>query len=213
MGMLTAKAQDAPTKASPELLRFQADQWLLSNRLATAKKELIQTVNTVGNSRLKAATAERLVAQKETEVRNLQERLDATEKSIAALQGRPGPAQPRPVGAPVAVTIEPPRPTVLGMNPSDFFGGAATVLLLFPLVLALSQRILRGGKRRDVGIEANPQITRLEQAVEAIAIEVERIGEAQRFAAKLASEKPREPVIERLLDSPRPPRRVVTPLP
>ena len=119
-----------------------------AKRLAMAKEELIQTVKTVGNSKLKPGTAERLVAQKESEVSNLQSRLD----------------------------VVPPRPTVMG-------------------------------------IDANPQITRLEQAVEAIAIEVERIGEAQRFAAKLAIEKPREPVIERLFDSPRPPRRVVTPLP
>lgn len=36
------------------------------------------------------------------------------------------------------------------------------------------------------------RLERIEQAVESIAIEVERISEAQRFTARLAAERPRE---------------------
>ena len=50
-------------------------------------------------------------------------------------------------------------------------------------------------------------------AVEAIAIEVERIGEAQRFSARLMAEQPKEPVIELRREPVKPSRRVVTPLP
>ena len=210
MRTLIEQEQVPPRTVSPEL-RLQSQQFDLSQRLASAKDELIQTVKTVGNSKLKPETAERLVAQKESEVSNLQSRLDATEKALADLQGRPG--TPRPIGVPVAVAGVPARPTVMGMSPNDFFGGAATVLLMFPIVVAIARRIWRGGKRRDASLETNPQITRLEQAVEAIAIEVERIGEAQRFAAKLAIETPRGAAIERLRETPKPARRVVTPLP
>lgn len=42
---------------------------------------------------------------------------------------------------------------------------------------------------RDV---AEAQLTRLEQAIEAIAIEVERIGENQRFLTKLLASEPPE---------------------
>ena len=212
MRTLIDQEQGPVRTVSPEL-RLQSQQTDLSGRLSMAKEELLQTIRTVGNSRLRPATAERLVAQKESEVNDLQSRLNATEKALADLRGQPGPATPRPVVAPVAVAVVPPRPTVMGMSPNDFYGGAATVLLMFPIVLAIARRIWRGGKRRDASLEAHPQITRLEQAVEAIAIEVERIGEAQRFAAKLAIEKPREPAIERLRESPKPARRVVTPLP
>jgi hypothetical protein len=38
----------------------------------------------------------------------------------------------------------------------------------------------------------------MEQAIESIAIEVERIGEAQRFTTKLLSERQPEPVANRI---------------
>jgi hypothetical protein len=49
--------------------------------------------------------------------------------------------------------------------------------------------------RRKPAAKATPQalednrLARLEQAVESVAIEVERIGESQRFQAKLMAEK------------------------
>lgn len=39
---------------------------------------------------------------------------------------------------------------------------------------------------------ANDRLARIEQAVEAMAIEVERVAENQRFVTKLLSEKPRD---------------------
>ena len=212
MRTVVDQAQGMSTRVSPELERLENQRVDILDRLPAAREELIRTIATVNHSGLKHATAERLVERKESEVSDLQARLDATEGSIALLQGRPTPAVPQAHRMPIETMTAPP-PTVMGMRPNDFFGGAATVLLLFPLVLALAQRILRGGKRREVSIDANPQITRLEQAVEAIAIEVERIGEAQRFSAKLAAGSPREPVIERVRETPKSARRVVTPLP
>jgi len=213
MRTLTVQAQGTSTTVSPELARLQAQQLELFGRLNMAKEELIQTVATVGRGGLDASTSERLVRRKESAVDDLQARLNATEKAIGDMQGRPGPALPRPVGAPVGITVVPPPSTVLGVKAGDFYGGAATVLLLFPIVLALARRIWRGGKRHDINLEGNPQISRLELAVESIALEVERIGEAQRFTARLAAERPREPAIERPKDAPKSVRRVITPLP
>ena len=52
-----------------------------------------------------------------------------------------------------------------------------------------------------------------EQAVEAIAIEVERIGEAQRFVAKLLAERPVRALAEQVSHAPRSRRPVITPVP
>jgi hypothetical protein len=49
-------------------------------------------------------------------------------------------------------------------------------------------------------LENSPRLQRIEQAIESIALEVERIGEAQRFTTKLLAE--RESVAGRLPSGP-----------
>ena len=64
-------------------------------------------------------------------------------------------------------------------------------LLLAPLVLVLARNLwIRGSRKaRPVEMESSAGLQRIEQAIEAIAVEVERIGEAQRFSTKLLSER------------------------
>jgi hypothetical protein len=72
-------------------------------------------------------------------------------------------------------------------------------VLMIPLVLAFARRIWRGGRRgAPVDLESSPRLQRMEQAIESIAIEVERIGEAQRFTTKLLAERQPEPVANHL---------------
>ncbi|MEO8334806.1 MAG: hypothetical protein ABI664_07530 [bacterium] len=76
-------------------------------------------------------------------------------------------------------------------------------LLMIPIAFALARRIwVRSGARPQqppvIDLESSPRMQRLEEAIESIAIEVERIGEAQRFATKLLTERP-EPVVNRAL--------------
>jgi hypothetical protein len=84
---------------------------------------------------------------------------------------------------------------------SDGFQIAA-FLLVFPFALALARRVwVRGGPRPTVvDIENSPRLQRIEQAIESIALEVERIGEAQRFTTKVLAE--REPVAGRIAAPP-----------
>ena len=79
--------------------------------------------------------------------------------------------------------------------------GIGAFLLMVPLVLALARRIwVRSGAPRPsvVDLESSPRLQRLEEAIEAISIEVERIGEGQRFATRLLSERSAEPVLKRV---------------
>jgi hypothetical protein len=73
-------------------------------------------------------------------------------------------------------------------------GGAATVLT--PIARAFARRMDREGARPAVPGEVSSRLERMEQAIEAIAVEVERISEGQRFTTKLLSERGSEPARE-----------------
>src|SRR5918999_1501112 len=63
-----------------------------------------------------------------------------------------------------------------------------------PLVRALTRRWERQPLQPSVPPEVAARLERIEQAVDAVAIEVERISEGQRFTTKLLSERASEAV-------------------
>jgi hypothetical protein len=118
---------------------------------------------------------------------------------------------PGPPGdvAPQSITIQPPpAPPLFDREQINIFASGAFLLML-PLVLALARRVwMRTGSRPSaVDFDASPRLQRIEQAIESIAIEVERIGEAQRFTTKLLGERVADPVAARLPQAAPVPRR------
>ena len=76
-------------------------------------------------------------------------------------------------------------------------GGMATAIIIaigLPLARAYSRRVDAEAKNPRVPPEVVGRLERIEQAIEAVAIEVERISEGQRFTTKLLSEA-RSPII------------------
>lgn len=71
-----------------------------------------------------------------------------------------------------------------------FFTTVTIIALGIPLIRAVTRR---WENKPQLPQQASPDVTarleRIEQAVEAVAIEVERIAEAQRFSAKLMAEQ------------------------
>jgi hypothetical protein len=70
---------------------------------------------------------------------------------------------------------------------------ALLMVIALPMSIAFARRVWRGrpqpvAPKMD---EIAPRLDRLEHAVDAIAIEVERISEGQRFVTKILSERPR----------------------
>jgi len=69
-------------------------------------------------------------------------------------------------------------------------GAITTTVLLIPIALAYARRIWR---RSSVVISLPPELTdrltTLEHSVDAVALEVERIGEGQRFVTQLMAER------------------------
>lgn len=71
-----------------------------------------------------------------------------------------------------------------------FFVTCAVIIVGWPIARALGRRFERRGAPLAVEAGVTDQLQRIEQAVEAIAIEVERISESQRFLAKLQERSP-----------------------
>jgi hypothetical protein len=70
---------------------------------------------------------------------------------------------------------------------SMFFVFLAVVIIGWPLSRAFGRRVERRNQAPEVNPGTTEQLRRIEQAVEAMSIEVERISESQRFMAKIQS--------------------------
>jgi hypothetical protein len=78
--------------------------------------------------------------------------------------------------------------------PLGFFGTIIILSIGIPLVRALARKWERGPTRTSVSPEVEQRLARIEHSVDAIAIEVERISEGQRFTTKLFAERAGDPV-------------------
>ena len=58
-----------------------------------------------------------------------------------------------------------------------------------PIARAIARRIERGGDMQSLPNDVGARLERMEQAIDAIAVEVERIAEGQRFTSKLLAER------------------------
>jgi hypothetical protein len=72
--------------------------------------------------------------------------------------------------------------------PLGFFAMVATIAVGAPLARAFARRMEHQSKMK-LAPEVASRMERIEQAVDAIAIEVERISEGQRFTTKLLTER------------------------
>jgi hypothetical protein len=128
----------------------------------------------------------------EQHIAEIDARITALDKQIAAADAQVAQA------AAVPGAIVPAPPYVRQGPPEEVFvlGGIFIVVVLFPLTIAYARRLWRRGA---VAVSAIPQelmerLTRLDHAVDSIAVEVERIGEGQRFVTRVLAERPVEPV-------------------
>lgn len=72
---------------------------------------------------------------------------------------------------------------------SMFLFAAVIIIVGLPIARAIGRWMDRRGTPAPVNAELAAQINRIEQAVDTMAVEVERISEAQRFQAKLLSDR------------------------
>ena len=80
--------------------------------------------------------------------------------------------------------------------PLGAFATAIICAIGIPLARAYARRMDSDARNPRIPTEVTGRLERIEQAIEAVAIEVERISEGQRFTTKLLSEA-KNPVIAR----------------
>lgn len=80
----------------------------------------------------------------------------------------------------------PPQAVDIAMG---FFVMCAVIVIGWPLARAFGRRLERRGDSGVVAPAMADQLQRIEQAVEAMSIEVERISESQRYMARLQNER------------------------
>lgn len=98
----------------------------------------------------------------------------------------------------VETALQPPEPPEMpDRGPPDSVIALIGILAFFLTLMVIGFPLARAGARRmdrkAAGARASddlaPRLERIEQAVEAVAVEMERVSEAQRFSARLLSER------------------------
>lgn len=123
----------------------------------------------------------------------LETRMKDVDSRIAAVDGMlaSNAAQIAQTAAIPGAVVEPPQ--IIRQGPPEeayIVGTVFMVIVLLPLSIALARRIWRRSAAVVTSFprEIAERLLRMEQAVEATALEVERIGEGQRFLTRLFTE-------------------------
>lgn len=172
-----------PTNAA-ELRALESQRSELSDQLTSAANrreslvgELEKTTNPAARAGLEARIKllDERILQLEADIASTGKLL-STARGTLGIRNNPGPA-----GGP-------------SVDPGDMIAivGILSVFVFFPLAVAYARNIWRRGTLQKTETELERQnadrLARLESAVDAIAIEMERVSEGQRFVTKLLAE-------------------------
>ena len=182
---LNARLSDMRAKANDLKLRT-SDLEVRKNQLGEQRRRLGADVSPSAIDK-QLADAEHELAAARIQLESMNQQIGdlETERDMSRAFGM----VPGPPGT-VAMTAPPP-PDPFAANAIELERGAAigAFLLLVPFAIAYARRIWHRGAPQSVDLENSPRLQRIEQAIESIAVEVERIGEAQRFTTKLLADR------------------------
>jgi hypothetical protein len=137
----------------------------------------------------------------ESQITDIDAQISSVQKSLAAANDRVAST----AAIPGAVVED--RPPVRAGPPNEVYilTGMFMVVVLLPLSVGFARRMWR---RSAAAVAALPhelmdRLARLDQAVDSIAVEVERIGEGQRFVTRLMGERPAPEPLPRESSTPR----------
>ena len=182
-----------PINATPEQLFKAAEHQReeLGNQMDRLKDERRDITNRLGGEEQlstadKAGLEKRLTAI-DGRIEQLDNQIAAADAQVASTAAIPGAIVERP-------------PEIRHGPPEEVFvlGGIFMFVAILPISIAYARRIWR---RSSAAVAALPhdiveRFTQIDQAVESIAVEVERIGEGQRFITRVLSEQGRPALAE-----------------
>jgi hypothetical protein len=164
------------TQAEIGVIRRQRSE--MSNQLSSAqdrREELVNQIRVAPNGTEQGMLQQLRVLDQR--IVNIEQDLERSGQTLRSGQ------------VPVGTTIVPPRSFEPSAQVAAERGAMISAMVLVPIMLVyMVSRFVRRGKRR-ARAEANSadhdaRMERLEQAVDAIALEIERVGESQRYQTK-----------------------------
>jgi hypothetical protein len=185
-----APASAIPTPISPEQAAFlRARRQSLKDQLDVAQERRDDIANRLRGDELQAAERPGL----EERLRVLDDRLVKLEKDIA-LNGEQLANSPARTEATTLVAPNGQRRSLID-RASPNLALIAAVILLVPIIQILGRRWLAPTRKESDGRSAaeisalNARMDRMDSALDAVAVEVERIGESQRFLTQTLTER------------------------
>ena len=124
----------------------------------------------------------------ESRILGIDKRIEDLEKQISGVD-----AQVASAAAVPGAVVPDPRENLPPQGPPEeafVIAGVFIVFVMLPLSIAMARRIWKKSSTAVAAIpsELMARLSRIEQAVDTSAVEIERIGEGQRFITKLFSE-------------------------
>ena len=175
----------APGTSTPEAVykAFNEQRRELNNQLEQLERrrnDINRELSERGapNQALKAGTEAR-IAEIDKRISDVEKELAAADQAVAKAAAVPG-----------AIVERPPEPRQGPPEEVFILSGMFMVIVFVPLSIALARRIW---KRTATAVTSFPQelvdrLNRLDQSMDSIAIEVERIGEGQRFVTRVLTD-------------------------
>lgn len=157
-------------RAQESVIRRQLSNLLSERRtVASRLEEASEGANRTG--------LERQLNELDTRISDVRKQLATAETNTANAAGVPG-----------AVVVPPPPPQTGPSEGEVVLGLMFMLVVLLPIVIAFSRRIWRRGAAVGVPKDVTERLSRIEEGVDTMALEVERIGEGQRFVTNLMIE-------------------------
>jgi hypothetical protein len=163
----------------------------LNNQMERLKDERRDITNRLQGEE-PIATADK--AGLEKRLTTLDGRIEALDKQLAQADAQVATA----ASVPGAIVERPPEPHEVPPEAPFILGGIFLFVAIFPISIAFARRIWRRGAAAVSTLPHDivERFTQIDQAVESIAVEVERIGEGQRFITRVLSEQKQPALVE-----------------
>lgn len=182
-----------PTPTAPVLARTAPSASAIYEGFRAQRRELTNQLEELESTRREITSQLEDVTVGASERKALETRLTDVDSRIAAVDGMlaANAAQLSQAAAIPGAVVEPP-PFVRQGPPEEAYIVFTIFMFIFllPLSIAWARRIWRRSATVVTSFprEITERLSRMEQAVEATAVEVERIGEGQRFLTRLFTE-------------------------
>lgn len=149
------------------------------SRLNSQRRDVVRDMDRANSSAEREGLQGRL-KELDARIADLDKQLAVADQQVAQAAAVPG-------------AVPPPRPPVQRNGPPEevfILGMVFTVFVMMPLAVGFARRLWKKSATAmmEIPAELSQRLTRLEHAVDAVAVELERVGEGQRFVTKVLGE-------------------------